>query len=63
MEQDDKIAQEDEILIIRSIYETDENIFEFDNVNKSGSFNSKIESLNDNNEFTVNFGSFSNRFL
>lgn len=49
---DDKSAQEDEVLALKSIYEEE---FTFDETSNKGSFFVKIEAP-ESKEFTLNFG-------
>ncbi len=53
---DDKSAQEDEILALKSIYEEND-IFSIDENNKSGKFYVKIEAPL-NQYFTLNFSNY-----
>ena len=51
---DDKNAQNDEILVLKSIYEENE-LFSFDEQSNSGKFYAKV-TLSDTKMFTINFG-------
>lgn len=54
---DDKSAQDDEILAIKSIYEEDD-VFTFDEEKRIGNFCVKIVASSDTSPFVVNFREF-----
>ena len=52
---DDKNAQNDEILVLKSIYEEND-LFLFDEQLNMGKFYVKVSLADDTNMFTINFG-------